>query len=151
MFKLEQNSELADIIGRNVKTLRKKKKVLQEDLGECCGYSTKYSQRAFCYKLENGSQYEYANSLNLDKAFSICKILGISLEELIEGYDPEIPLSKHQGISKEEAKEKLDLTEEDLEIIQNMNSLTDEGIELIKRYIEDLSGNPKYQNKHNLS
>ena len=145
MFKLEQNSELADVIGRNVKKLRKKKKVLQEDLGGCCGYSTKYSQRAFCYKLENGSQYEYANSLNLDKAFNICKILDISLEELIEGYDPGIPLSKQQGISREDAKEKLDLTEEDLEMIQSMETLTDEGIEMVKRYIEDLSGNPRYQ------
>ena len=151
MFRLEQNVELADIIGHNVKKLRKQKKVLQEDLGESCGYNSIYSQRAFCYRLENGSQYEYANSLNLDKAFKICKTLDISLEELIEGYDPEIPLSKPQEISREEAKEKLDLTEEDLETIQKIDSLTDEGIEMVKRYIDDLSGNPRYQNKQKYS
>ena len=71
--------ELADIVARNIRVERSKRRWKQEQLAELLGWTP-----ATVLALEAGTR-----RVNMEDLPALCRVFGIPLTALIEGVDPE--------------------------------------------------------------
>ena len=71
--------ELADIVARNIRVERSRRRWKQEQLADMLGWGT-----ATVLALEAGTK-----RVNMEDLPALCRVFGISLVKLIDGADPE--------------------------------------------------------------